>query len=199
MKKLFLVGLLLSALVAGAKGRVTVKIAEGSENPEIESLLGLLDASQAVATIVADSIDAPLYAVWMVNYSGDEPTRKLAGYVPVQPDSTRIFIAAMAKDSLTVQINIRNSSRQRVSIPTASHSLIGCGGERTYNNVDTIPLMAYTTGIPTKRRLADGNEVEAFYFCGIRDTKEHPSRWKKLYNLPEFLYFEAIPVKQFGL
>ena len=79
MKKLFLVGLLLSALVAGAKGRVTVKIAEGSENPEIESLLGLLDASQAVATIVADSIDAPLYAVWMVNYSGDEPTRKLAG------------------------------------------------------------------------------------------------------------------------
>lgn len=196
MRKLVFVAFMLSILYVGAKEPFTVKVTEGSDNPEIENLLSLLEASQATATIFADSIDARFYAIWMVNCSGDSTRRSLAGYVPVRPDSTRIFIAAMAKDSLTVQINVGKSSRQKVVIPTSAHSLIGCGNVRTYHEVDTIPLMAYTTGIPMKQRLGEGRVVDAFYVCGVRDSKEHPSRWKELYKLPDFLYFEAIPVKQ---
>ncbi len=200
MKKLVFAMAVVSALVVGAKeSSVTVKMTEGSDNPEIENLLSLMDASQATATIYADSLDAKFYAVWMTNYSGDEATRILVGYVPVEPDSTRITISAMAKDSLNVKVNIVGSSRQTVSLPaTSSHSLVGCGSERIYNTCDTIPLMAYTTGIPTKYRLGNGDMIDAFYVCGIRDTKEHPSRWKQLYRLPDFLYFEAIPVKDIG-
>ena len=47
-----------------------------------------------------------------------------------------------------------------------------------------------------KYTLRNGGAVDAFYVCGLRFSKIDPSRWKEEYNLSDYLYFEAIPVKE---
>ena len=83
-----------------------------------------------------------------------------------------------------------------VSLPTANHMLIGCDFKWILNENDTIPLVSYATGIPMKYDLGNGEAVDSFYICGLRFSKIHPFKWKEEYNLSDYLYFEAIPVKE---
>ena len=135
----------------------------------------------------------------MTCQKGDETLRELLGYCGINPDSanTSITITAMAKDSLNVLICL-GSNRKTVNIPTDAHALVGCDFNWTFNETDTIPLMAYTTGIPQQFKI-DGKLFKGYNICGLRYSKLHPSNWKEKYNdLPDFIYFEAIPIKELG-
>ncbi len=198
MKNLvILIGSILLSTVVFAKSPITVKLHEGSDNADVSSLLNLLDANMTTATICADSIDAKYYAVWMVHQKENESLRTLLGYTAINPDSasTPIRITTMAKDSLNVLVCL-GPNRKMVNIPTTGYTLVGCDFEWTFNETDTIPLMAYTTGIPMKKKVGD-KVYSGYYICGVRYSKVHPSEWKEKYNLPDYIYFEAIPIKEF--
>lgn len=197
MRKIFFVVFAVVCLAGFAKGPITVTQNERSDNPEIVGLLGVLGAYQTVATIYADTVDAKYYEVWMVVCDGPETERTKMSYVPIQRDSTQIIVTALPKDSMTVAIYVNGVYKfvQDVHIPTYQHLLIGCEFGWEFNDTDTIPLMAYSTGIEGKIRI-NGEIYDSYDICGIRYSKVHPSGWKEKYNLPGYIYFEAVLVKE---
>lgn len=203
MRKLVFVLLLFVLAVTFAKNPITVKFQESPESMEVAGLLELLDASQVTATLYSDSLDARHYEIWMVEHKDGNVNRTRVGYRLIEPDSTKLTFTAIAKDSLNAYISIVyiNGAKQRetVSLSTTHHMLIGCDYEWNFNENDTIPLVSYATGIPMKYTLGNGEVVDAFHVCGLRYSKIHPSRWKDEYNLSDYLYFEAIPVKEMSL
>lgn len=179
---------------------ITVKFQESPENAEIAGILGILDASQVTATFYAESLDAQYYEIWMVERRSSCHKRTKIGYKKIESDSTKLTFTAVAKDSLNAIISIvhlsTGSPRVNVAIPTADHQLIGCDFEWRFNENDTIPLVGYSTGIPQKFKLGNGQIYDGFHICGIRFSKINPYNWKEKYDLPDYLYFEAIPVKE---
>lgn len=198
MKKLFVCLCLSLVLVSFAKNPITVKFKESSENPEISGILGALDAYQVTATLYADSLEAKYYSLWMVTCKGDESQRKLIGYYPIMSDSTKITITTMNRDSLNLVIHagrISGCPRNNISIPTKGHLLIACKYDWNFGENDTIPLMGYSKGIPKKFKIGN-NTFDGFDICGLRFSKIHPFQWKEKFNLSDYLYLEAIPVKE---
>lgn len=181
---------------------ITVKYQEYSENAEIAGILRVLDASQVTATIYADtdSLTAKYYEIWMVERNSSETKRTKVGYQIIEPDSTKLTITAIARDSLNAVISFvgltTGSPRVQVSVPTENHLLVGCDFEWMFSNNDTIPLVGYATGIPVKYDLGNGKFLEGFNICGIRYSKVRPFNWREEYGLPDYLYFEAVPVKE---
>lgn len=179
---------------------VTVKFKEYTENTEIASILSLLDASQVKATLYADSIDASYYEIWMVEQSDNDSKRTKIGYKLIEPDSTQIIFTSLPKDSLNAVFSLSRLSsgapRVTASIVTANHLLIGCDYEWEFSKNDTIPLVVYSTGIHRKYDLGNGQILDGFDICGLRYSKVRPSNWKEEYGLSDYLYFEAIPVKE---
>ena len=184
--------------VAFAKKPITVKFKERTDNVEVAGILGVLDAYQVTTTLYADSIDAEFYAIWMVKCKGDEKERTLIGYNYIAPDSTTFSITTMPIDSLNLAVYVSHCSslRRIVAIPTSNRLLVSCNFEWDFSPTDTIPLVAYTTGIPKKYDLGNGNEIESWDICGLRYSKVPPLEWQKKYDLPDYIYFEAIPTKE---
>lgn len=197
MRKIFVAFFVAVGLATFAKDSITVTQKEVSDNPEIVGLLGVLGAYQTTATVYADTIDAKYYEIWMVVCNGKETERTPMSYVPIQRDSTQIVVTALPKDSMTVSIYVNGSYKfvQDVHIPTYQHLLIGCEFGWEFNDTDTIPLMAYSTGIEGKVKI-NGEIYDRYDICGIRYSKVHPSGWKEKYNLSGYIYFEAVPVKE---
>lgn len=200
MRKIFCILFIAVSLVTLAKRPISVNFKEHVENEEIAGILKLLDASQVTAMLHTDSMDATYHEIWMVERSESKIKRTKLGYKQIEPDSTKITFTAVAKDSLNAIISLvhlsAGSPRIDVSIPTANHMLIGCDYEWEFEESDTIPLVGYATGIPIKYNLGDGNIIDAFHICGLRFSKISPSKWKDEYDLPDYLYFEAVPVKE---
>ncbi len=179
-----------------AQNPITVNSKEFSNNPEIEGILGVLGANQTTATIFADSIEAKYYAIWMIVCNDEETYRQHVTDVPVRPDSTQIVITCMPKDSTAVAVYVNGPGFNHiVNLHTSNHLLVGCKFGWTFNESDTIPLMAYTSGIVMRARI-NGKIVEGEDICGLRYSKVHPSQWKSKFNIPRYIYFEAIPVKE---
>ena len=197
MRKIFFALFIAVDLVTFAKGPITVSQKEVSDNPEIAGLLGVLGAYQTTATVYADTIDAKYFEIWMSVCNGTETKRTTISYVPIQRDSTQIVVTALPKDSMTVAIYVNGAYMlvQDVHIPTYQHLLIGCEFNWEFNDTDTIPLLAYSTGIQGNIKI-NGEVYERYDICGLRYSKVHPSEWKEKYNLRGYIYFEAIPVKK---
>ena len=198
----FLVATLLSMGAISEKPdyAITLKFQEHSENLEIAGILKALDASQVTATLYADSLKAKYYEIWMVECSGSENKRTKIGYKKIEPDSTKITFTAVPKDSTNVAFSFMRLSsgvpRMTASVETDYHILIGCDYEWKFHMNDTIPLVGYSDGIHHKIKLGNGQILEGLDICGLRFSKIHPSKWKEEYNLSDYLFFEAIPVKE---
>ncbi len=200
MRKYFCLLFMAMFIISFAKHPISVSFKEHIENEEIAGILTLLDASQVTATLYSDSLDAKYYEIWMVERTGGECKRTKLGYKNIEQDSTKITFTAVAKDSLNAIISLVHISagnpRVNIKIPTANRMLIGCDYEWTFEENDTIPLVGYATGIPQKFDLGNGSTFEGFYICGLRFSKVSPYKWKEEYDLSDYLYFEAIPVKE---
>ncbi|MDE6380235.1 MAG: hypothetical protein K2L11_07160 [Muribaculaceae bacterium] len=179
---------------------ITVNFKEYTENPEFAGILKALDASQVTATLYADSLDATHYEIWMVECSGRENKRTKIGYKLIEPDSTKITFTAVPKDSINVSFSFMRISsgapRMTASIATDNHILIGCDYGWEFNQNDTIPLVEYSDGIHKEFDFGNGQILEGLDICGLRFSKVNPLKWKEDYGLSDYLYFEAIPVKE---
>lgn len=179
---------------------ITVKFQEHSENTEIAGILSALDASQVTATLYADSLDATYYAIWMVERNGNDSKRTKIGYKLIEPDSTKVTFTALPKDSLNAVFSlIRLSSGSpsvTASVSTGYHILIGCDYEWEFSKNDTIPLVGYSAGIHRKYDFGNGQILDGFDICGLRFSKVKPYDWQEEYGLQDYIYFEAIPIKE---
>ena len=184
----------------GQTDTITLKYQEHSENLEIAGILKALDASQVTATLYADSLKAKYYEIWMVECSSRENIRKMIGYKRIEPDSTKITFTAIPKDSINVSFSFMRISsgapRMAASVVVDNHIFIGCDYGWKFNMNDTIPLVGYSDSIHHKIELGNGQILEGLDICGLRFSKIQPSKWKEEYNLSDYLYFEAIPVKE---
>lgn len=198
MRKFMFFVLASVVLISFASRPVKVSFEETPDDIRLRGLLGLLDVSQVTATIHADSTDAKYYEIWMVNCRGDERKRRLMGFSFITPDSTNICFSAQPKDSSTLYLHIAPGvgPRYEVDVPTFNRLLVACDYDWEFNDRDTIPLMGYTTGIPGKVKAGNGEVFESWDICGIRYSKKNPSEWHRLYGIGDYLYFEAVPVKE---
>lgn len=128
MRTLFLLIISVLGLSSFAGSRITLDFKEHTDNPELEGLMRLLDATQVTATLHADSLSGKYYELWMVTSHNGAESRRMIGYKPITDDSTKIVISAMPKDSMTVIFSTAPyiGALQTVSTPTENHLLIGC-------------------------------------------------------------------------
>lgn len=198
MRTLFLLIISVLGLSSFAGSRITLDFKEHTDNPELEGLMRLLDASQVTVTLHADSLSGKFYELWMVTSHNGVESRSLMGYKPIADDSTEIVISAMPKDSMTAIFSPAPSIgfRQIVSIPTDYHLLIGCDYDMEYAETDTIPLAGYSTGIHSKLDLGNGEIADRWDICGVRFSKVNPSQWHSRYGFTDYVYFEAVVVKE---
>lgn len=184
----------------GQSDTITLKFQEYAKNPEIAGILRALDASQVAVTLCADSLDATYDELWMVECRGSENKRTKIGYKLIEPDSTKITFTAIPKDSVNVAFSFMRISsgaqRMTASIATDNHILIGCDYEWNFNSNDTIPLVGYSDGIHRKYDFGNGQILEGLDICGLRFSKVKPLNWKEEYGLSDYVFFEAIPVKE---
>lgn len=177
---------------------ISVNFQEHSENDEIAGILSALDASQVAVTLYADSSEVKNYEIWMVERCGSDLNRRKIGYKQMKPDSTKITFTAIPKDSLNVDfsfIRLSGIPRIKVTVPAVNHLLIGCDYKWKFSENDTIPLVAYATGIVKKFDFGNGQILDGFDICGLRFSKVKPYDWKEKYGLDDYIYFEAVPVK----
>lgn len=198
MRTLFLLIISVLGLSSFAGSRITLDFTEYPDNPELEGLMRLLDATQVTATLHADSLSGKYYELWMVTSHNGAESSSMIGYKPITDDSTKIVISAMPKDSMTVIFSTAPyiGALQTVSTPTENHLLIGCEYGMEYTETDTIPLAGYSTGIPIKYDLGNGIVSDAWYICGVRYSKVNPSQWYSRYGFTDYVYFEAVVVKE---
>lgn len=194
MKTLFLFILTLISLGAMAAGPVTLTFRQ-NDNAQHDGFLGVLDACQITADIHTGPSHPKYYKLSMVTSIDGNETRSVVGYVNARPDSTSICVTIMATDSATAMIYVtpRCASRQKFSMPTANCLLIDCDYKEGYEPGDTIPLMAYSTGILRKFDLGNGTITNAYDICGLRYSQLHPSKWHEQFKIPAYTYIEAIP------
>lgn len=81
-------------------------------------------------------------------------------------------------------------------IPTAHHMLIGCNFKKEYAKTDTIPLVGYSTGIPKRFDLGNGEITEGWDICGVRYSGINPAMWGQHFGFTDYVYFEAVAVKE---
>lgn len=165
---------------------------------EYRGLLGILNTCQESATIHYPGDEYKYYELYMtVNRDGD-CRKTFMGFVNISQDSTTICFTAMAEDSTSCKIYITPTMRPvcKVEIPTEQCLLIECVNEDGYEIGDTIPLMAYSQGIYKQINMGNGKIVNGYDICGLRYSKVHPARWHDTFNIPDYIYFEAVPVKE---
>lgn len=61
--------------------------------------------------------------------------------------------------------------------------------EKDQTTTDIIPVMAFSSGAPTKFNIG-GETVSGISFCRVRDSHLHPSKWHEQFKLKDYLYFE---------
>lgn len=178
-----------------AQGIVSVSF-NNSDNPSVVSMLRAFDGSQIKATIRGGNNDVKFYELWLVKNHEDCISKKLYGFIPACMDSTDIVFTSIASDSLSAYISTSATTRCAMKLPTASCMLIEVIKDEGYAQGDTIPLVAYSTGKPTKYDLGQGNVVEGFDICGVRYSGIHPSQWYIRFGIRDCYYIEAVPVKE---
>ena len=197
MKRLAISAIMLLSIIIG-NAQATANISfKDCDDPSVASMLRALNGYQIKATIKGTNPDARFYELWLVKNHEGQLSRKLYGFIPAGTDSTEIVFTSIPSDSLNAYISTYPpvAMRHTMHLPTASCILIECVKEGGYAPEDTIPLVAYSTGKPTKYDLGNGAVVNGFDICGVRYSGTHPSQWHIKFGIRDCYYMEAIPAK----
>ena len=192
----FALFLLLCGAISRADDKVKVTF-DYENNLETQGLMGVWDAYQLKATLHLKGGDFKFYEVLMISVCNGQKKQHRIGFLPIMPDSTQLCVTAMAVDSMNciVYVSPHIGSKVKIEIPTDQCLLIDYRNEDGYNLGFSIPLMAYSTGICKEVNLGNGHVVKAHDICGLRFSKIPPSEWYEAYHIPNYVYFEAVPVK----
>ena len=119
--------------------------------------------------------------------SYDEPIRFQ------EKDSTiRLTYFAQSIDSDTAKISLKSkavhSTRKYDVKNCKSHILMETYTEAPLTTADTIPVIAYTTGL-VQNFMFEGKPVTGIDYCGLRFAKVNPKEWSEKYGVKDFVYY----------
>ena len=60
--------------------------------------------------------------------------------------------------------------------------------ETPLTTADTIPVIAYTTGL-VQSFMFEGKPVTGIDYCGLRFAKINPEKWPEKYGVKDFVYY----------
>lgn len=113
-------------------------------------------------------------------------------------DTMRFTVISQNLDTTSVRISI--NSREGIFVDKkytlsniSNHILMETFVKEKELRNDTAPIVAFTTGISEKFNI-NGEEVLGLDFCGLRNSKTHPKRWKEKHKLSEYIYYEVVIV-----
>ncbi len=111
----------------------------------------------------------------------------------VKSDSIRLILGARPIDSDSVFIALEGPVlfKSGIAVATDRCILMETYPAHPVSVNDTIPIMAYTTGIPQRMNLG-GKTMEVTYYCGLRDACVHPLEWYEKYGIKDFIYYDVI-------
>ena len=196
IRRIIVSAIILSAVNSGSAQEMVNVSFKNSDDPSVISMLRAFDGYQVKATISGGNNDARFYELWLVKNHDDCISKTFYGFVPAATDSTDIVFTSIVSDSLAAFLSTSVTARCAMKLPTASCLLIELVKNEGYAQGDTIPLVAYSTGKPTKYDLGKGNVVEGFDICGVRYSGVHPSQWYARFGIRDCYYIEAVPVKE---
>lgn len=183
-----------------ASGRVKVRYHQ-NESAEISGLLGVLHGSQLTAVVHADSSEFRLYRLDMICVIDGAASRHTLGYAPISKDSTSICITTMMMDSTSVAVflNPGSATRQVAHGRFSGHELlIDLTKTDGYADGNEIVLATYSSGIPKKMEF-QGQTCDVLDICGLRYSEVDPREWPERFGLKHYVYFVAVPCKEFRL
>ena len=119
--------------------------------------------------------------------SYDEPIRFQ------EKDSTiRLTYFAQSIDNDTAKISLKSkavhSTRKYDVKNCKSHILMETYTEAPLTTADTIPVIAYTTGL-VQNFMFEGKPVTGIDYCGLRFVKVNPKEWSDKYGVKDFVYY----------
>lgn len=110
-----------------------------------------------------------------------------------EKDSTiRLTYFAQSIDSDTAKISLKSkavhSTRKYDVKNCKSHILMETYTEAPLTTADTIPVIAYTTGL-VQNFMFEGKPVTGIDYCGLRFAKVNPKEWSDKYGVKDFVYY----------
>jgi len=165
------------------------------DDPFIENLVKLQDVSQLRVTISGDSLKGRklIYRCHRVLNGVSTEIRRFPIPIPVKNDCVKFLFGARAvsPDSVVIALDGPVRSRGGERVATSGHILMETYPEQAFSVSDTIPIVAYTTGIPYKTTFS-GQVAEGVDYCGLRDSRVHPQEWYGKYAIDDFIYYDII-------
>lgn len=99
---------------------------------------------------------------------------------------------AQSIDNDTTKISLKskvmNSTRKYGIKNGGNHILMETFPAVPLTIADTIPVIAYTTGLEQKFML-DGKAVTSIDYCGLRYANVDPKEWTEKYGIKDFVYY----------
>ncbi len=96
----------------------------------------------------------------------------------VDADTSKISLKSKAIHS-TSKYDVKNCK---------SHILMETYTETPLTTTDTIPVIAYTTGL-IQSFMFEGKPVTGIDYCGLRFAKVNPEKWPEKYGVKDFVYY----------
>lgn len=142
-------------------------------DPFLKNLSELQNVSQLGVTVAGESLKDKriVYRCHRVLDGVSSIVSQLPKAVPIKSDSVKFIFGArpIDSDSVFFVIDCPMLSKGGISVATEGRILMETYPPHSFTRSDTIPIMAYTTGIPHRMKI--GSEiVEAMNYCGLRGT-----------------------------
>lgn len=164
-------------------------------DPFLKNLCELQNVSQLGVTVSGKSLNGRklIYRCHRVLNGSPSIVMETPRATTVKSDSIRLILGARPIDSDSVFIALEGPVllKSGIAVATDRCILMETYPAHPVTVNDTIPVMAYTTGIPQRMNLG-GKTMEVTYYCGLRDACVHPLEWYEKYGIKDFIYYDVI-------
>lgn len=126
--------------------------------------------------------------------SGSDSISQMVPFpIPMREDSLAVYfgVRPVNADSVYVVIDGPFNTRFGMRVNTEYHILMETYGSSSFAVIDTIPLIAYSTGV-VKEINYNGQVGKSIDYCQLRDACVHPSKWYEKYGIDDFIYYDII-------
>ena len=174
----------------------TVKLEYGEFNDDLKQLTEFQDIDILKIRLVSDSIGGE-YDLVAVTVSPDSIQEQLISkFMPVKLSKDtvewNVFAKPLSPDSVKIGVLRTNYMPIIHHVPTKMCILFNYLGQKEFNQMEEIPLFAYSQGAEYEFEY-NGEIAKVYQYCEVRDCGKHPSEWGKLFNLPTYVYYVLRP------
>lgn len=164
-------------------------------DPFLKNLCELQNVSQLGVTLSGKSLSGRkfIYRCHRVLDGSPSIVVQTPRAVTAESDSIRLIVGTrpINSDSVFIALDGPVLFNSGIAVATDRRILMETYSAHPVTVNDTIPVMAYTTGIP-RRMNFDGKTVDVTHYCGLRDARVHPLEWYEKYGIKDFIYYDVI-------